>query len=166
LWHGGASAVFVPLAAARACLDMDFAHACATSDSWRPVSWLTAWLSASYSGLPKIPDEAILLPLLGAPAVPMFGDLANNPARHFLVFYMLVGAPSAKNWRSAANMFERLGKLLGTSLFAQIAVVILSTAFFGALHHQQISVLKTRDRWAFCAVVYLINRKRLLMDVM
>jgi len=61
-----------------------------------------------------------------------------------------VGAAFCKELAFRGYMFERLGKLLGTSLFAQIAVVILSTAFFGALHHQQgFQVLKTRRSVGF-----------------
>jgi membrane protease YdiL (CAAX protease family) len=162
-----ASAVFVPLAAALVLVWTWISRTPLRNIGLvRPVSWLNGLAFGVALGLAeKFLMKAILLPLLGAPAVnPMFGDLAHNPRRAiFLVFYMLVGAAFGEELVFRGYMFERLGKLLGTSLFAQIAVVILSTALFGALHYRQgISGIENASIGGlFAAVVYLINRKRL-----
>lgn len=132
----------------------------------RPTSWLNGLAIGLALGLSeKFLMKAIVLPLLGAPAVnTMFGDLANDP-RHviFLIFYMLLGAAFCEELVFRGYMFERLGKLLGTNFSAQIAVVILSTMFFGALHYQQgISGIENATIGGLiAAVVYLVNRKRL-----
>jgi uncharacterized protein len=162
-----ASAVFVPLAAALVLVWTWISRTPLRNIGLvRPVSWLNGLAIGIVLGLAeKFLLKAIVLPLLGAPAVnPMFGDLANNPRRAlFLVFYMLVGAAFCEELVFRGFVFDRLGKLLGTSNFAQIAVVILSTAFFGALHYQQgISGIENASIGGlFAAVVYLINRKRL-----
>ena len=162
-----ASAAFVPLAAALVIVWTWVSRTPLRNIGLvRPVSWLNGLAIGIALGLAeKFLMKAIVLPLLRAPAVnPMFGDLAHNQRRAiFLVFYMLVGAAFGEELVFRGYMFERLGKLLGTSLFAQIAVVILSTAFFGALHYQQgISGIENASIGGlFAAVVYLINRKRL-----
>jgi membrane protease YdiL (CAAX protease family) len=76
---------------------------------------------------------------------------------------MLLGAAFCEELIFRGYMFERLGKLLGPSFLAQMAVVILSTAFFGALHYQQgISGIENASIGGLiAAVVYLIDRKRL-----
>jgi membrane protease YdiL (CAAX protease family) len=162
-----ASAVFVPLAAA---LVLAWAWMSRTPlrniGLVRPMSWLNTLAIGIALGIAaKFLMKALLLPLLGAPAInPIFGDLAANPGRAiFLVFYILIGAAFSEELVFRGYMFERLGGLVGTSLLAQIVVVILSTAFFGALHYQQgISGIENASIGGLiAAVVYLINRRRL-----
>jgi membrane protease YdiL (CAAX protease family) len=136
-----ASALFVPLAAALvlawAWLSDTPMHSIGLV---QPKRWLGGLAVGVVLGLAaKFLMKAIVLPLLGAPAVnSMFGDLSGNPRRLvFLVLYMLVGAAFCEELVFRGYLFERLGKLLGTTVLGQIAVVTLSTAFFGALHYQQ-----------------------------
>ena len=162
-----ASAFFVPLAAALVLLWAWVSRTPLRNIGLvRPTSWLNGLLIGIALGLAeKFLMKAILLPLLGAPAVnPMFGDLAHNPGRTvFLIFYVLLGAGFSEELIFRGYAFERLGKLLGTGAFAQTAVVILSTAFFAALHYQQgISGIENAAiAGLLAAVIYLINRKRL-----
>jgi uncharacterized protein len=132
----------------------------------RPDSWLSGLAIGTALGLAqKFLMKAIVLPLLGAPALnPIFGDLAGNPGRAvFLVFYVLIGAALCEELVFRGYLLERLGKLLGGSTFAQIGAAILSTALFAALHFQQgiAGIENAAVGGLIAAAVYFVNRKRL-----
>src|SRR5215469_991276 len=136
-----ASAVFTPAAAVLVLL-----WAWASGTPWRdiglvrPESWLRGLAIGVALGLAeKVLLKAVILPLLGAPAVSgAFGDLAANPRRAlFLIFYVTIGAGFCEELIFRGYLFERLGRLIGTSPLARTAGVIVATAFFAGLHYQQ-----------------------------
>jgi membrane protease YdiL (CAAX protease family) len=81
--------------------------------------------------------KAIVMPLLGANPV--------NQAYHYLVgnraalaaaaFTMIVVAGFGEETVFRGYLFERLGKLLGRSLAAQIVIVLATAAVFASLHY-------------------------------
>jgi membrane protease YdiL (CAAX protease family) len=84
----------------------------------------------------KLFTKSILQPLLGAPPI--------NPAFHYLVgntaalpgiaFYILVSAAVGEELFYRGYLFERLGRLLGTSVPARVATVGITTLLFALAH--------------------------------
>ncbi|MBI3447426.1 MAG: CPBP family intramembrane metalloprotease [Acidobacteria bacterium] len=106
----------------------------------RPKSWwLTIARGVAFGAALKIALKAIVMPLLGAPAV--------NPAYHFLegntaalpgmVLTMIFVAGFGEETLFRGFLFERLGKLMGRGAGARIAIVILTSAFFASLHFKE-----------------------------
>ncbi len=161
------SAVFAPLAAALVLMWAWVSRTpLRTIGLVRPANWLAGLMIGIVLGLAeKFLTKAVLLPMMGAPAVnTMFGDLASNPGRAvFLIFYMLIGAALCEELVFRGYMFERLSTLLGTGVFAQSAVVILSTAFFASLHYQQgiSGIANAAIGGLIAAAVYLASRRQL-----
>src|SRR5207249_1560356 len=60
-------------------------------------------------------------------------------------------------------LFERLGRLLGESVAALIAAVVITSALFGALHYGQgfAGVANAAIGGGMSGTVYLLNRRRL-----
>jgi uncharacterized protein len=103
----------------------------------RPRNWiLTVTIGIVFGITFKLVMKTIVMPLLGAPAI--------NPTYHFLVgntaalpgifFVMIVVAGFGEETFFRGYMFERLGKLLGSSAAATAAIVILTSIVFGAEH--------------------------------
>lgn len=103
----------------------------------RPRNWiLTVTLGIVFGVTFKLVMKTIVMPLLGAPAI--------NPTYHFLVgntaalpgiiFVMIVVAGFGEETIFRGYMFERLGKLLGSSVAATTFIVILTSVIFGAEH--------------------------------
>jgi uncharacterized protein len=104
----------------------------------RPKSWIGgAALGIMFGTLFKLLMKIIVMPLLGAPAM--------NPAYHYLVgnmaalpgvlFAVLIGAGVGEETLFRGYMFERLGKLLGSSVGAKIAIVFITATLFGLVHY-------------------------------
>src|SRR5687767_12725061 len=103
----------------------------------RPASWARNLLIGILFGSAfKLLMKAIVMPLLGADPI--------NQAYHFLVgntaalpamlFAVIVGAGWGEETLFRGYLFERLGKLLGTSAWAKIGIVVLVSALFGLAH--------------------------------
>jgi hypothetical protein len=161
------SALFTPLAAVLVLL-----WAWLSKTPWkeiglvRPDSWLGGLLIGVTLGLAeKFLFKAVILPLLGAPPVnAAFGNLAANP-RHalFLVFYVTIGAGFCEELVFRGYLYQRIGRLIGDGVPARIAIVVLGTAFFAALHYPQglSGIENAALGGAITGIVYLANRKRL-----
>ena len=104
----------------------------------RPESWIATIATGVLAGAAfKLLMKAIVMPLLGAPPV--------NPAYHFLVgnqaalpgmlLVVIVSAGFGEETFFRGYLFERLGKLLGSSVRAKAVIVVLTSLFFGLLHY-------------------------------
>jgi membrane protease YdiL (CAAX protease family) len=103
-----------------------------------PRSWVGGALLGVVLGTAfKIGMKAVVMPLLGAPAVsPAFHTMAHN-AREALEFaaivVLLVGWAEETVFRGW--LFERLGRLLGHGFGATALIVILTSLVFGIAHY-------------------------------
>jgi membrane protease YdiL (CAAX protease family) len=104
----------------------------------RPQSWArTVAVGIAFGVAFKLVMKAVVMPLLGADPI--------NAAYHFLVgntaalpgilFAVTVGAGFGEETFFRGYLFERLGKLLGQSRRAKIAIVVGTSVLFGALHY-------------------------------
>ncbi len=103
----------------------------------RPRSWLRGLLLGVVFGVVfKLLMKAIVMPLLGAdPVNQAYRYLAGNPAAiPGMLFAVIVGAGWGEETLFRGYLFERLGKLLGRSVAARVAIVLLTSALFGAAH--------------------------------
>lgn len=104
----------------------------------RPTSWVrTLIIGIVFSAAFKLVLKALVMPLLGAPAI--------NQAFHFLVgnraalpgilFLIIVGAGFGEETVFRGYLFERFGKLFGTSAWGKTLTVALTSALFGVIHY-------------------------------
>ena len=104
----------------------------------RPKSWTASLLVGIAFGIPfKFFMKAIVMPLLGANPINksyhyLVGNQAALPAA---VWTMIVVAGFGEETVFRGYMFERIGKLLGRSLTAQIVTVLVTAALFGSIHY-------------------------------
>jgi hypothetical protein len=102
-----------------------------------PESWAATAVIGSAVGIAlKLVLKAIVMPLLGAPAV--------NDAYHYLVanwaalpgaiYLMIVGGGFGEETVYRGFLFERLGMLFGSHPGAKVAIVLLSSALFSLAH--------------------------------
>src|SRR5207253_3248983 len=86
----------------------------------------------------KLAMKILVMPLFGAPP--------TNSAYHFLVgniggvaamvFYVFVTAGFSEETLFRGFLFERLGKLLGSSLTMKALIVLMTSAWFAAAHYR------------------------------
>ena len=106
----------------------------------RPRSWAaTLALGIGFGFTLKVLMKMIVMPLLGAdPVNQRYHYLAGNRNAALLFIYSVtIGAGFGEETYFRGFLFERLGKLIGSSLGAKVVTVILTSAFFGALHYEQ-----------------------------
>jgi membrane protease YdiL (CAAX protease family) len=103
----------------------------------RPRSWvLTVAMGVTFGVAFKFAMKAIVMPLLGAPAINqtyhfLAGNRALLPAAIWAMFVAGFGEETVfRGW-----MFERLGKLFGSSIVAKTSIVILTSILFGLGHY-------------------------------
>ena len=103
-----------------------------------PRSWVrTVIVGIVFGAVFKLVMKALVMPLLGAPAI--------NQAFHFLVgnraalpgilFLIIVGAGFGEETVFRGYLFERFGKLFGTSTRAKTLTVVVTSALFGVIHY-------------------------------
>jgi membrane protease YdiL (CAAX protease family) len=103
----------------------------------RPRSWLdTALGGFFFGGGLKLFTKSVLLPLLGAdPINHAFHYLAGNTAAlPGILFFILVSAAVGEEVFYRGYLFERLGKLLGTSVLARVVIVAITSFVFALAH--------------------------------
>ena len=106
----------------------------------RPKSWALAIAGGILAGIVcKLLMKAIVMPLLGAPDVnPNYRDLVGNTsALPGLILYMIFVAGFGEELIFRGFLFERLGRLLGTSRNARIAMVLITATIFGVGHYPE-----------------------------
>jgi len=103
----------------------------------QPASWLRAIVvGVVFGALFKVLMKAIVLPLFGAdPINHAFHYLTGNKAALPGAIWMMFAAGFGEETVYRGFMFERLGKLLGTRLIGSIAIVILTSLWFGVGHY-------------------------------
>lgn len=104
----------------------------------RPQSWLaTVAVGIVFGSAFKLLMKMIVMPLLGAdPINHAFHYLAGNRAALPGVIYaMIVGAGFGEETVFRGFLFERLGKLLGSGLWARTSIVLLTASLFAAGHY-------------------------------
>ena len=132
----------------------------------RPGSWTKGLVAGVALGLfEKLLLKSLILPLLGAPAVNQtYHFLAGNPKRAIVFAVLAVfQAGICEEIVFRGYLFERLARLLGKSLLALIATVVITSALFGALHYEQgfAGVANAAIGGSMSGTIYLLNRRRL-----
>ena len=104
----------------------------------RPRSWISSVLIGITFGLAlKFVMKAIVMPLLDAPPInPAYYFLAGNTAAlPWMLYIILAGAGFGEETVFRGWMFERFGKLFGQSTAAKIAIVLITSIWFGLAHY-------------------------------
>ncbi len=96
----------------------------------RPRSWTRTILVGIAFGIAfKLLMKSIVMPLFGAPAI--------NPAFHYLAGNRAALAGFGEETVFRGYMFERFRKLFGTSVWARVLIVLVTTAWFALDHYPQ-----------------------------
>jgi membrane protease YdiL (CAAX protease family) len=104
----------------------------------RPQSWTRTLVIGIVFGVAfKFLMKAIVMPLLGGPPVNqayhwVTGNAAALPG---MIFLMIVIAGFGEETLYRGWMFERLGKLFGTSAWAKAAIIVLTSVVFALPHY-------------------------------
>jgi membrane protease YdiL (CAAX protease family) len=131
--------VFIPLSA---LLVLWWRHLSRTS--WRaigfvrPRSWiLTIAVGLFFGALLKFAMKVMVMPLLGAdPINQAYRYLTGNKAAIPMTLYALtIGAGFGEETLFRGYLFERLGKLFGSSAIARLATVLITSIVFGLAHY-------------------------------
>lgn len=104
----------------------------------RAESWTrTVAIGITFGIVFKLLMKAVVMPLLGAPPI--------NQAYHYLagnraalpgaIYAMIVIAGFGEETVFRGYMFERLGKLFGTGVWAKTLIVLLTAGLFGVAHY-------------------------------
>ena len=104
----------------------------------RPTSWIrTIAVGIAFGIALKLLMKAIVMPLLGAePVNQAYHYLAGNRAAlPGIIYAVTVGAGFGEETVFRGYMFERLGKLLGSGAWVKPLIVVLTAAWFGAVHY-------------------------------
>lgn len=104
----------------------------------RPRSWIFGLAFGVAFGFAfKILMKMIVMPLLGAdPINQTYHYLAGNTvAAALFVPELIIKAGWGEETFFRGYLFERLGKFFGRGVAAKIAIVLLTSGFFGALHY-------------------------------
>ena len=104
----------------------------------RPRSWLGGLaLGVVFGCAFKLFLKAVVMPLLGAaPINPAYHYLAGNTAAvPGFVLWLIVGAGFGEETVYRGYLFERLGKLLGTTRGAKAAIVLFTSLLFALAHY-------------------------------
>lgn len=104
----------------------------------RPTSWVRTVAAGAAFGIAfKLLMKMIVMPLLGAdPINHAFHYLAGNRAAlPGIIYAVTIGAGFGEETLFRGFLFERVGKLFGTSAIAKVSIVILTSALFGMAHY-------------------------------
>lgn len=104
----------------------------------RPRSWVATIAGGIVFGVAfKFALKSIVMPLLGAdPINHAYHYLTGNRAAiPFALFALIVGAGFGEETFFRGFLFERLGKLLGSSSAAKVVIVVITSLWFGFEHY-------------------------------
>jgi membrane protease YdiL (CAAX protease family) len=105
----------------------------------RPKSWIrSVAIGIAFGCVFKLVMKAIVMPLLGAdPINQAYHYLAGNTAAlPGMVFTLIIVAGFGEETVFRGWMFERFGKLFGSSLWATTLIVLLTSLWFALLHYK------------------------------
>jgi membrane protease YdiL (CAAX protease family) len=106
----------------------------------RPKSWIrSVAIGIAFGCVFKLLMKAIVMPLLGAdPINQAYHYLAGNTAAlPGMIFTLIIVAGFGEETVFRGWMFERLGKLFGSSVGARTFIVLLTSIWFGLLHYKE-----------------------------
>jgi len=106
----------------------------------RPRSWGKTMATGIVFGVAlKFGMKAMVMPLFGAPPINQaYHFVTGNPAViPMMIYTMIVIAGFGEETFYRGWMFERFGKLLGRSLFAKIASVVITSILFASVHYPE-----------------------------
>jgi membrane protease YdiL (CAAX protease family) len=104
----------------------------------RPKSWIHILVVGIAFGVAfKFLMKTMVMPLLGAnPINQAYHYIAGNPAAVLqMAVFVIVGAGFGEETVYRGFLFERFGKLFGTGLGAKGLTVLLTSIWFGQVHH-------------------------------
>ncbi len=113
---------------------------------WREIgyAWPNNWAATAAIGIPfgiafKFLMKAIVMPLLGAdPINQTYHYLAGNQAAlPGAIYAMIVGAGFGEETVFRGYLFERFGKAFGSGGGAKVAIVLITSIWFGLGHTNQ-----------------------------
>lgn len=131
--------VFIPLSAV-----LVFLWAWRSRTPWmeigyvRPRSWpKTIAIAVALGAAFKLLMKTMVMPLLGAPAInAAYHHLAGNTAAlPGMILAVILAAGVGEETVFRGYLFERLGKLFGPGIPAKVAIVALTTSWFGLGHY-------------------------------
>ena len=105
-----------------------------------PRSWVVSLLVGILFGVAfKLLMKSVVMPLLGADPINQAYHylVGNTAALPWAIFTMIVVAGFGEETVFRGYMFERFGKLLGKSVPAKVAIVVITSALFGAAHYAE-----------------------------
>lgn len=106
----------------------------------RPQSWLLTIVGGILIGIvSKLFMKAVVMPLLGFPDHnPRYDYLIHNTgALPGMILMLIVSAGLGEELICRGFLFERLGRIMGTSRNAKIAIVIITSVLFAAAHYPE-----------------------------
>ena len=104
----------------------------------RPTSWLRTILLGTVAGITlKFLLKAIVMPLLGAPAVNETYQFlrTNSAALPGTLYAIVIGAGFGEETLFRGFLFERLRTLVGKQARATVIIVVITSALFGLAHY-------------------------------
>ncbi len=114
----------------------------------RPASWVRTVLLGLVFGIAfKFLMKALVMPLLGAdPVNQAYHHLAGNRAAIPSALYaLIIGAGFGEETVFRGWMFERFGKVLGSSARAKVIIVLVTSAWFGLSHYSSQALAGTEQ---------------------
>jgi membrane protease YdiL (CAAX protease family) len=110
---------------------------------WREIGyvWPKSWTGTIILGVAsgvvfKLAMKAIVMPLLGADPInhTYHGLVGNTAALPGTILTMLVVAGFGEETMLRGFLFERLGKLIGRSVWARVVIVVFTSGLFALAH--------------------------------
>jgi hypothetical protein len=104
----------------------------------RPQSWTRTLIIGIVFGVAfKFLMKAVVMPLLGAPPINQaYHFLAGNTAALLgMLFVVIVNGGFGEETFFRGWMFERLGQLFGSAVWAKIFIVLFTSILFSAAHY-------------------------------
>jgi len=105
----------------------------------RPKSWIRSIaIGVAFGCVFKLVMKAMVMPLLGAPPInaPYHYLAGNTAALPGMLLTLIIVAGFGEETLFRGWMFERLGKLLGSTLWARTFIVLLTSLWFASLHYK------------------------------
>jgi hypothetical protein len=103
-----------------------------------PASWgRTLAVGICFGSVFKVLLKAVVMPLLGAdPINPTYHYLTGNlDALPGILYAVVIGAGFGEETVFRGYMFERLGRILGPSVWAKTSIVLFTSAVFALAHY-------------------------------
>jgi membrane protease YdiL (CAAX protease family) len=106
----------------------------------RPKNWiLSITIGIVFGCVFKLGMKAVVMPLLGAdPINQAYHNLAGNTAAlPGMILTLIIVAGFGEETVFRGWMFERFGKLFGSSVWARTLIVLVTSVWFGLLHYKE-----------------------------